>query len=532
MSIYNLKEETSLKPSSFHMHLLQDGYIVKKDMLSTVQTKKLLKDLTVTPKTLSVGFGPKPTPFEIYKSSPNYYYIPRFYGIEIFGEPLKTTLSNGDAMSSLKFNGKLLDHQINATEKTYNSLNRIGGGLLSLPCGFGKTCISIYLAIKFGRKTGIVVNKEDLADQWERAIMRFTNSTARVGRIQQDIFDIKDKDFVICIVHTLSKRTFNKDDMKTFGMFIIDECHHLGSEMFSRTFFKINSKYMLGLSATPNRKDGLTNVINYYLGPLCHSEKRPPDSSVNIKKIKLNSSSVEYTTLYNANGNKNTIGMISKLTGFSKRNNLIVKIISELMSKEDRKIIVLSGIRLHLDTLKDLIIKENIILKNGNAVTVGFYRGNGGTSKSFHKKMLEDSSKCNILLATHHIASEGLDIPDLNCLIFATPMSEVEQSCGRILRKKHTINPVIIDIIDNFGNFVKQSYTRSKLYKAEKYNITTMTINLDQTLNTQSIKNFIGENIKNENIEEECSDFSENELDTDIPKDTPVCNIIIDSDDL
>jgi superfamily II DNA or RNA helicase len=93
-------------------------------------------------------------------------------------------------------------------------------------------------------------------------------------------------------------------------------------------------------------------------------------------------------------------------------------------------------------------------------------------NKKQYRLMLQKSAKCDIILGTHNIAAEGLDIPDLNTLVFATPMVEIEQAVGRILRKFHKdINPMIIDMVDNFANFRKQGNSRDKYYESEDYTI-------------------------------------------------------------
>ena len=81
---------------------------------------------------------------------------------------------------------------------------------------------------------------------------------ARIGKIQQNTIDIKDKDIVLSMVQSLSMKEYDDETFSSirFNCFF-DECHHLGAEVFSKSMQKVASKYMLGLSATPNRKDGL-----------------------------------------------------------------------------------------------------------------------------------------------------------------------------------------------------------------------------------------------------------------------------------
>ena len=147
--------------------------------------------------------------------------------------------------------------------------------------------------------------------------------------------------------------------------------------------------------------------------------------------------------------------------------------------KEDRQILLLSGRREHLDDIYKLLQVAGIITVKGLPLTFGYYYGNQGGNKLKHKKMLEDSSKCDVVLGTVAIAAEALDIATLNTEIMATPFADIEQAVGRILRKFHTINPMIIDFVDKCGNFQNQGRTRLKYYKSEGYITSDIDVNLD-----------------------------------------------------
>ena len=122
-----------------------------------------------------------------------------------------------------------------------------GGGIISLPCGDGKTCLSIYLFAQLKVKTLVLVHKAFLMDQWKESITKFTN--ARIGEIRQSKIEIEDKDIVIAMLQTLSssKKVFPKDAFDEFGFTITDEAHHIAAPSFSRALPIITSKYMLGL---------------------------------------------------------------------------------------------------------------------------------------------------------------------------------------------------------------------------------------------------------------------------------------------
>ena len=121
--------------------------------------------------------------------------------------------------------------------------------------------------------------------QWRDRILEFLPS-ARIGKIQQDTIDIEDKDIVLAMVQSLSMKEYPEDTFESFGLVIFDECHHLGAEVFSKCMAKVQSKYMLGLSATPNRKDGLRKVFEWYIGDIAYMTKEKSDDDAKVDIIK------------------------------------------------------------------------------------------------------------------------------------------------------------------------------------------------------------------------------------------------------
>ena len=135
------------------------------------------------------------------------------------------------------------------------------GGIITLPCGYGKTVIGLFIAAKLKMKTIILVHKETLKDQWIERIKQFV-SGVKIGEIQSNRFI--DGDIIVGMIQTIASRDFNINDI---GLLIVDECHHIASRVFSKCLYKIGANYTIGLSATPDRKDGLTSIIHWYLGP-------------------------------------------------------------------------------------------------------------------------------------------------------------------------------------------------------------------------------------------------------------------------
>jgi superfamily II DNA or RNA helicase len=177
--------------------------------------------------------------------------------------------------------------------------------------------------------------------------------------------------------------------------------------------------------------------------------------------------------------------MITNLCNNDIRNRIIIYIINILV-QQNRTILLLSGRREQLYTFHKLLSDKNLTKKSGELVTFGYYFGKeAGTRKDEHNKMLEETAKKDIVLATFETGKEALDIPSLNTLIFASPPSSaqiktdngedislgiIEQCIGRILRKVHVdFYPLVIDIIDLFGNFENHAHTRTKYYNSEEY---------------------------------------------------------------
>ena len=467
-------------PTYLHKCLGKKGYTIAKAHLDKREERMIIKELTVKPMVLAAykEFC-KPKPYKIYKHVKDFYFLPRYFGYEKFGKPKYTTLPKG---KDINFNCTAvpMEHQKAAWTKIqeiYNLKNQLGGGgVLSLPCGYGKTIIAIMTMRYIGKKTIVVVNKEVLMKQWVDAIRRFTD--ASVGILQRDKAEM-DNDIVVAMIHSLSMKEYPESMFNDIGFSIFDEVHHTSSDTFSKALMKVQSRFALGLSATPERRDGLSHVFYKFLGPLFHREKRTGANRITVKQIAIQSTSTHYNELFMSNGTKNTAGMATQISQFEMKNILTILIL-KLLVAQGRKILVLSSRRGHLEDLKSKLDEANLITSGNRYATYGLYYGNKGQNKKMHAEMLEVSSKCDIILGTDAIAKEGLDIPDLNTLVFSTPPGEdVEQAVGRILRKFHKdVHPVVVDLVDKTGNFPKHARTRNKWYTEEDYDIQNLKVQL------------------------------------------------------
>jgi len=448
--------------------LSRNGYKIKKNDLSSNQLKSIKDDLTVNPYVVGDFGNGNEKRFSLYMESPNSIYIPRFYAYEEFGKPSKSKMDEGHDIK-INFNGSLRPEQLPIIDLYREACEEKGGGLISLKCGGGKTVLALYIISLLKKKTIVIVHKDFLMTQWRDRIQQFLPE-ARIGKIQQNTIDIENKDIVLAMVQSLSQKEYEQSVFSSFGLAIFDECHHLGAEVFSKSMAKVASKYMLGLSATPDRKDGLRKVFEWYIGPMVYSSKSDKQEDYIETRIYeyTNEDDHQYSKIdkvYTKNGPKPCMPkMINNISDCIHRNLFINDLIKTEYEK-GRKILVLGDRREYLNRTEQWI-KDNI-----DPLIVGQYVGGMKPSE------LRDSQEKDIILGTFSMASEGMDIPKLNTIILASPKSDVVQSVGRILREKASVrqfHPLVIDILDAHPNltlFAKQCDKRIKYYKKSNHDI-------------------------------------------------------------
>jgi superfamily II DNA or RNA helicase len=433
-------------------YLGKNGFTIQKSDLSQTKLFAIKDELTVKPYNNS-GMG-QTIQYPIYRESTNKIYVPRYYGIEKFEKYDKSLLSDGEDIS-LNFKGNLFDYQVNIVNKFINHVGEEGGGLLDVEPGKGKTVMALNIISKLNKKTLVIVHKSFLLNQWKERIEQFLPG-AKIGHIQGQIVDIEGKDIVIGMLQTLSTKTFSDDIIRQFGLCVYDECHHLSAEVFSNVMIKIVTKYNLGLSGTMTRKDGLTKVFKYFIGPVVHKEKTDNNIKVLIKAAYFNLDDEEYNDVeIDYRGNVMYSRMITKISENEYRRNFIENILKlELKNNNDQQIMILAHTKSLINDLYERVCQWNS--------SVGLYLG------GMKEHELKESEGKQVIIATYSMASEGLDIKTLTTLLMATPKSDVCQSVGRILRSKHS-NPLVIDIVDQHEVFKKQFDKRKTYYNKKEY---------------------------------------------------------------
>jgi superfamily II DNA or RNA helicase len=158
-------------------------------------------------------------------------------------------------------------------------------------------------------------------------------------------------------------------------------------------------------------------------------------------------------------GDVNRAKTINKITTIGRRNKFLIDMLEEVLIEDKRKVLVLSDRIEHLDALKKRLDEREI-------TTTDYYVG------GMKQKALKQAELAQVIFASYGMASEALDIPDLNTLFMVTARREVEQAVGRVIRKiDPNVRPTIYDFTDRLPSFINQGYNRRKLYKKMGFEI-------------------------------------------------------------
>jgi superfamily II DNA or RNA helicase len=447
------------------MALTLGGYQIAKNKIDKIH--HIQGTLTVKPYIPSVFVKPQFVQrYKVYSEDETNLYIPKHYGIETFG-PFRTSTREVKQTDPKfwEFVGTIRENQKEVVDSYL--LPEPHDGVISLQTGGGKTVCALYIASQLKLPTIVLVHNTFLRDQWVERIKAFLPK-ARIGFVQGDTLKIENADISVAMLQTVSQRDYPISTYKHIGLVIVDECHHIATESFSHTMTKLTSKYMLGLSATLERKDKLMHVIHWFLGPLLYKSNTGDkvDEKVNVEVFEYDPKDDKYNeVIYNNSGVMFTSLMVNKVAEYEPRNKFLTELIADIFQEKERQLLVLTDRVDHTKALFDLLpidIQEQSCILGRNVKA---------------DQRAEWCSTKRILLATYAMCKEGFDVATLNTLVIATPRPDVDQIVGRILRVDKTqrkIDPLIIDVVD--PAFRRQFQERLQLYNKRNYKVTKMQI--------------------------------------------------------
>ena len=289
--------------------------------------------------------------------------------------------------------------------------------------------MAISVVCTLGKKAAVVVHKDFLLSQWRERLALFAPG-ARVGVVQGDRCEVEGFDVVLCMVHSLVQRAGSGAyPLGAFGLVVFDETHHMAARTFSRAAGLFQARCRLGLTATPDRADGLGYAVEWIVGPVvCEVRRRVARARLSVIR---RGKAARYKNVFDRCGNLSFAGMVTQLVEDDARNREVAALVSRMARKPGRCVLVASGRRAHLARLQELVDA----LLEGSGVRTGQYVGE--TTKGGKAAREANGEECGVLFTTFGMGEEGLDIPRMNTLVLASPKREVEQLVGRITRKRH-----------------------------------------------------------------------------------------------
>jgi len=333
-------------------------------------------------------------------------------------------------------------------------------GTLSSPTGSGKTVMALCMIARRRQPAVIVVHTKDLAAQWMQRIEAFLGiPAAECGLIAGGRAKIGDT-ISVALVQSLYKCA--EEVSERIGFLVVDECHRCPSRTFTEAVTGFDSKYMLGLSATPWRRDNLSRLIFWYLGDVHHEVDT---SHLVATGVVLAAEVIERETEFRPYHDPvvEYSKMLSELTADTARNLLIAEDVAREARESAGICIVLSDRKAHCENLQALLRLrfkvESELLTGDLAIEerqVVVERLNAGRAR--------------VVIATGQLLGEGFDCPNLSTLFMATPVrfsGRVLQYLGRVLRPAPGKEKArVFDYIDvHVDTLVKAANARQRVYR-------------------------------------------------------------------
>lgn len=402
---------------------------------------------------------------------------------------------------------ELRDDQKEAAE-SYLDMNKRADlkGSIQMPTGKGKSILGLYLASKLSTKTLIVVHKDDLVTGWNKDIKLAFNNKVKSGLIKAKSRKIGDF-ITVATIQTLNR--LSEEELRVlfnqFGFVIQDECHHCPATSFG-TVARFKARYKLGLTATPERTDGLEHVISLYFGGFCyvykHDENDEDILPVSVLPRTLNYYFDPLCQEYQIKGRKQfkikdleyeekgTIKdnqcRLSEVpydvrprVPFHTIDDLVVRNIIEEVCRDiyneysrGRSCVVFFTQKEHCRIYQDYLVEELKVAEKD----IGLYYGDNTDNEAV--KELAENQRKYITLTTYAKATEGTNVKQWEVEFLVSSLNNgknVEQAVGRVRRTKEgkkIDTAIVYDYrFPRVYSFASHSRTRDKRYRDLKFNI-------------------------------------------------------------
>jgi superfamily II DNA or RNA helicase len=350
------------------------------------------------------------------------------------------------------FKASLYEHQREAVDIT----DKKEMGIMVAPPGSGKTIIGLGIIAHKNQPALIIVHRKQLFDQWVERIQSFLGiAEPFIGKIASGSQKIGTH-ITVAMIQSLATIDSGNDVFNSFGLIIIDECHHVPAKTFREVIGRFSSYYLYGLTATPIRKNNDESLIFIHIGDVIHQIKSSSEKTSPSKKVSVIIRETNLMVPFDYKTDKPEI-LYQILIHDSERNRLIIDDIKTEVNA-GRKVLVLTERKAHIEVLRQYL------KNNYEIITIS-----GEDAASARKSKLQQikDGHFQILISTGQFLGEGTDMDNLDCLILAYPFAfegKLIQYIGRVQRSE--ITPAIYDYRDKYVTYLeKQFRQRNRYYK-------------------------------------------------------------------
>lgn len=385
--------------------------------------------------------------------------LQRFH--QFFSDQIEYRLGfSGKSPASYQSKINLYDYQ----ERAVKSALRLKNGILVMPCGSGKTQTAIEIISRIGGTVLWLTHTQDLLNQSKLRAESVLDTDCTFGTITNGKVDIG-TGITFATVQTMSK--LNLSEYKHFwDMIIVDECQHCcGSPTRVTQFYKVisalSARYKFGLTATPRRADGLHESMFALLGGVIHevSRKEVEQNTCPIQIIPAETGyQPDYNNILMGDGTLDYNALTDDLINNKERFQKVLDCINTI----GKSILVLGNRVQYIQNLHEEFSGRSVCLS-----TLGQSTKAKAERKEILRKLNDD--ELDAVFATYQLAKEGLDVPNLQYVIFATPVKDeitVIQSVGRVGRKAEGKRiGTVIDFVDDFSLYRRYFAKRKSCYR-------------------------------------------------------------------
>ena len=347
-------------------------------------------------------------------------------------------------------------------------------GVLCAPTAFGKTVVAAAMIARRGVNTLVLVHRTGLLKQWQERLQAFLATQGQDNSVIGTIGGGKAKStgrIDIAVMQSLHRRGEKSEQVERYGLVIVDECHHLSAVSFEAILKRSRAKYVLGLTATPIRRDGRQPIIFMQCGPTRHTATRPAGAPQTLEVIPR-----YLSTHINVAGDAGIQEVFRNLAGDAGRTDSIAAEIAGAYAR-GHKVLVLTERTEHLDAMATALAGR----------VPALFTLHGRMSKKQRTALIGDLEAMppdapRVLLSTGKLVGEGFDHPPLDTLVLAMPISwkgTLQQYAGR-LHREHTgkTRVCIIDFVDaGHAALLRMWNKRQRGYQAMGYRIPTASVN-------------------------------------------------------